>query len=84
MFGTAISRFTDVRFKNSSNNRYSIDFLNKNDNINIKIFLNSLRETTELTIESILSRESWLFIGLQYRVWVSVMGCVYTPAYLEF
>ena len=30
MFGTAISRFTDVRFKHSSNNSYSLLFQNKN------------------------------------------------------
>jgi len=33
MFRTAIRRFTDVMFKNTSNNNYSNYFLNKNNNI---------------------------------------------------
>ena len=64
MSGTAIRRFTAVMFKNSSNNCYSIKCLNKKKIVDkqiyiyIYIYINviSLRETTAMTIESILSR----------------------------
>jgi len=52
VFGTAISRFTAVMFKTSSNNIYSIYF-----SIKIYIYI-SIKGTTSMPTESLLSRES--------------------------